>query len=190
MPNGAWRRTTALLVLVLAAGTAQAADPIARFTAFAVDTSNVTDRTRAGVIEIIINRWSSDQERDQLLAALREKGPDGLLRALQKVKEPVGYIRTPQSIGYPLGFARQTSAGEGRRILIATDRPIGFLEATRQPRTVDYPFMLIDLRLGASGEGEGKLLPLARITANDDHVVEIENYASEPVRLTKVKQEK
>jgi hypothetical protein len=192
MMNRAHCRRGVWLAALLAAGmgTALAAKHLARFTAFAVDTSNLTNRARTGVIEILIDRWSTDEERDQLLAALREGGPDALLRALQKVKDPVGYIRTPESIGYPLRFAREVGSGEGRRVLIATDRPIGFLEATRQPRTVDYPFLVVDLRLDANGEGQGKLLPLARITANEDHVVEIENYANEPVRLTQLKEVK
>jgi hypothetical protein len=170
-------------------GTLDAAKPIEHLTAFAVDMSNTANRTRAGTIDIVINRWSTDQERDQLLAALREGGNDGLLRALQKIKDSAGYIRTPSSIGYPLRFARETSMADGtRRIIIATDRYVSFLEATRQPRSVDYPFMLVDIRFGADGKGTGKLMPLAKVTMNEDHVVEIENYASEPVRLTEVRE--
>jgi len=166
-----------------------AAKPIEHLTAFAVDMSNTAMRTRAGTIDIVINRWSTDQERDQLLSTLREGGTDGLLRALQKIKDPAGYIRTPSSIGYPLRFARQiTMADGGRRIIIATDRYVSFLEATTQPRSVDYPFMLVDIRIGADGKGTGKLMPLAKVTANEDHTVEIENYASEPVRLTEVRE--
>ena len=170
-------------------GTLIAAKPIEHLTAFAVDMSNTAMRTRAGTIDIVINRWSSDQERDQLLAALREGGTDGLLRTLQKIKDPAGYIRTPSSIGYPLRFARQiTMADGGRRIIIATDRYVSFLEATTQPRSADYPFMLVDIRIGADGKGTGKLMPLAKVTANEDHTVEIENYASEPVRLTEIRE--
>jgi len=170
-------------------GTLIAAKPIEHLTAFAVDMSNTAMRTRAGTIDIVINRWSTDQERDQLLSTLREGGTDGLLRALQKIKDPAGYIRTPSSIGYPLRFARQiTMADGGRRIIIATDRYVSFLEATTQPRSVDYPFMLVDIRIGADGKGTGKLMPLAKVTANEDHTVEIENYASEPVRLTEVRE--
>ena len=33
-------------------------------------------------------------------------------------------------------------------------------------------------------------MPLAKITEDQDHVVEIENYASEPVRLTAVQAKK
>jgi hypothetical protein len=168
-------------------GTALAAKPVEHLTAFAVDMSSMAIRTRAGTIDIVINRWSTDQERDTLVSALREGGNDGLLKALQKIKEAAGYIRKPASIGYPLRFARQIPTPDGgRRIIVATDRYVSFLEATNQPRTMDYPFMVVDIRLGPDGKGTGKLMPLAKITMNTDHVVEIENYASEPVRLTEV----
>ncbi len=169
-------------------GTLIAAKPIERLTAFAVDMSNLAMRTRAGTIDIAISRWSTPEERATLVSALREGGADALLKALQKMKE-VGYIRTPQSIGYPLRFAQEIPTPEGgKRIIIATDRYVSFLEATNQPRSIDYPFMLVDIRLGPDGKGTGKLMPLAKVTMNADHVVEIENYASEPVRLTEVRE--
>jgi hypothetical protein len=188
------QRVSRVLFLFLASALsaaipAAAAKPVERFTAFAVDMSNTAGRTRAGTIDISINRWSTQEERDRLAAALREGGTDGLLRALQKTKDESGYIRSATSIGYPLRFAWQIPASDGgRRVIIATDRPVSFLEASTQPRTMDYPFMLIDLRLDAQGKGQGKLLPLAKITAHPDHVVEIENYSSEPVRLTEVRE--
>jgi hypothetical protein len=187
------RRTALFAVALLAASVAGsgsigiAKEPVLRLTAFAVDMSNMAGRTRTGTVDIVIDRWSTDQERDQLLAALRESGSDGLLRALQKIKDEAGHIQTPGRVGYPLRFARQIPGpGGSRRIIIGTDRPISFFEATNRPQTSDYPFMVIDMRLGPDGKGEGKLMPIARITANDEHVVEIENYASEPVRLTEV----
>jgi hypothetical protein len=170
-------------------GTVFAAKPVEHLTAFAVDMSNRAGSARAGTIDIIIERWSSDSERDQLLTALRESGPDGLRKALEKIKEPAGNIRSQGSLGYPLRFAREMPTSDGgRRIIIATDRPISFLELRNQPRSLDYPFMLIDLRLDAQGKGQGKLMPVAKVTQSEDHVVEIENYASEPVRLTEVRE--
>ena len=163
------------------------AKPVEKLTALAVDMSNMATGRNTGTVDIVIDHWSTDAERDKLRSALREGGADGLLRSLQKVKE-VGRISTPGTVGFPLRFARQvTTATGGRRILIGTDRVISFLELRNQPRTVDYPFMLIDIRMDASGKGEGKLMPLAKITEDRDHIVEIENYASEPVRLTGVR---
>lgn len=179
------------IACTVAALPAAAAKPVDHFTAFAVDMSNTAGRTRAGSVDVIINRWSSSEERDRLVGALREGGTDTLLRALQKIKKPAGYIRSSGRIGYPLRFAWQIPTSDGgRRIIIGTDRPVSFLEASTQPRTMDYPFMLIDLRVDAQGKGQGKLLPLAKITAHPDHVVEVENYASEPVRLTEVREVK
>jgi hypothetical protein len=176
--------------IVLAAGVASAAKPVEQLTAFAVDMSNMAGRTRTGTVDIIIDRWSTDAERDRLVAALREGGPDALLKALQKADD-LGRIRSTGSVGYPLRFAREIPISTGgRRIILATDRPISFFELTNQPRTTEYPFLIVDIRMSAKGEGEGKLLPLAKVTMNEDHVIEVENYASEPVRLSSVRKVK
>jgi hypothetical protein len=187
------RRFVAALMVagfsVLVAGVA-AADPVERLTAFAVDMSNMAGARNTSTVDIVINRWTTDAERDRLAGALRENGADGLLRDLRKVKE-VGRISGDGRLVYPLRFARETPLPSGgRRILIGTDRNISFLEIVNQPRTVNYPFMVIDIRLGADGKGEGKLMPVAKITEDRDHIVEIENYASEPVRLMSVQSKK
>jgi hypothetical protein len=176
--------------VALAAGVASAAKPVEQLTAFAVDMSNLARNTRTGTVDFIIDRWSTDADRDKLVAALREGGSDALLRALQKQDE-VGRVRGTGSVGYPLRFAREIPISTGgRRVILATDRPVSFLELTNRPQTMEYPFMIIDIRMNAKGEGEGKLLPLARVTMNEDHVIEIENYASEPVRLSSVRKVK
>jgi hypothetical protein len=74
--------------------------------------------------------------------------------------------------------------------VIATDRRIGFREARNQPRSIDYPFTLIDIRLKPDGKGEGKMSIATKISYDKaKHTVELENYASEPVRLQAVKAE-
>jgi hypothetical protein len=178
-------------ILAGTAGLAPAADIVERFIAFAVDTSELAGRTRAGTIEIGIERWSTPEERRNLQAALKEGGPEALLKTLQKIDDRVGFIRSTGSLGYPLRFAYKVPLeGGGERIILATDRPISFLESRNRPRTLDYPFTIVDIRVPPNGEGEGKLLPLARVTAHDDQVIEVENYASVPVRLSKVRREK
>ena len=144
----------------------------------------------AQTVQIGIERWSTDQEREQLRTQLVENGQDGLLRALQKLPR-VGYIRTLSSVGWDLHYASEVRMGGTRRILIATDRPISFWEAANRPRTIDYPFTLIELRIGPKGEGEGKMTLATKVTWNPrDRVVELENYGSQPAHLLGVHAEK
>jgi len=164
-------------------------EPPLRMSAVAVNMSNV-GRGGANVVDIEIDRWSTESERDDLIAAFNAKGPDALLSKLQGTKR-VGYMRLPNSLGYDLHYARKHPGEDGgEQIVIATDRRVGFWEARNQPRTIDYPFTLIDIRLTAGGEGEGKMSVATKISYNKKkHAVELENYASEPVRLTTIKVE-
>jgi hypothetical protein len=182
-----------LLTAVLAAGLAVAV-PAAqsnmakpeKFTAFAVDTSVTAPRATATSVDITINRWSTDAERDRLLSIFHEKGQDGLLAALQKLPV-VGYINSPGSLKYDLHFARQRPEAEGgRMVFLMTDRYMGVWEAMNRPRTVDYPFTLIQLQLDREGKGVGKASVATKITETKDGTIELENFSNQPVALNDV----
>jgi hypothetical protein len=149
------------------------------------------NRGASGTVEILVNRWSTDAERDRLMAITFDNAPEKLLDALQHLP-PVGYIRTPDTIGWDLRFARQTPQPDGgSRVVLATDRRIGFWEASNQPRSIDYPFTVIELRLNADGEGEGKMSIATKIIADrENNVITLENYETQPVMLKSVKREK
>jgi hypothetical protein len=158
-----------------------------RFNAFAVSLGGPRSTTGTAQLDIVINRWSTDAERKRLVEALKQS-QDELLETLRDLK-PVGYIRSATSIGYDLHYAHQVPGDEGgRRIFIATDRPMGFWEVARHARTVDYPFTLIELRMNREGEGEGKLSVATRVIASSDgKYVELENYTAQPVQLNQVR---
>jgi hypothetical protein len=103
----------------------------------------------------------------------------------------VGSIRTPNSIGYDLHYARKNPLDEGGdQIVLATDRYIGFWEAANRPRTVDYPFTLIEMRVGKDGVGEGKLSLFTKIMYDKKkNQIVLEDYGSQPVLLTQVRRE-
>jgi hypothetical protein len=166
---------------------ARAADAVLSLRAFAVNMSGV-GRANAGTIDIVVERWSTDEEREKLRGVLIEKGGEKLLDALQKVRPRAGYIRTSTSLGWDLSFAREMPVeGGGRRIVLATDRPMSFVEARNQPRSADYEFLLIDIRLGKDGKGTGKLAGAAKVEYDKgSNTLQIENYGIEPVRLTQV----
>jgi hypothetical protein len=170
------------------AGQTASNSPRERFSAVAVNISTV-GRTGATPVDITISRWTTDAERDRLVSIFKEKGAKALLSALQDMR-PVGTINTPGNIAYDLRYARQLPGEDGgRRIVLATDRPIGFWEASNQPRSAEYPFLLIELRMNKNGEGEGKLSLATKLTLNDNVLV-IENYANQPVMLNEVRQKK
>lgn len=157
-----------------------------KFTAFAVNISNLTTRAQTTPVDIAIDRWSSDADRDRLRTILREKGQDALLEALQK-QPVVGYLTTPGSLRYDLHYARQRPGADGgRTIFLMTDRYIGSWEAANRPRTIDYPFTLIQLQLDKEGQGVGKASIYTKITATDKGAIELENFADQPVMLNDV----
>jgi hypothetical protein len=153
------------------------------FTAVAIVNNNLG--SGAGTVLIRVTRWSTDGERTRLVSTLTQKGPMALLDELRDA-QPVGTIRTPDSLGYDLHYAHQTRGEDGgRRIVIATDRPIGFWEARNQPRTIDYPFTVIQMNIGRDGKGQGTLSYATKILARDN-MIELENFATSPIMLTKV----
>jgi len=178
-------------ILTLAVGTRVAkAMALERYVALAVNLGGTPGPTGAGTVEITIDNWSTDAQRDQLMKTLIDKGPEKLLDTLQKMPR-VGSIRTPNSIGYDLRYARKNPLDEGGdQIVLATDRYIGFWEASNRPRTVDYPFTVIEMRVAKDGVGEGKMSLFTKITYDKKkNQIVLEDYGSQPVLLTQVRRE-
>jgi len=181
------RLFAALLLLGSTTLFAQTSGSPERFTAAGFD----PERGATGQIEIVVNRWSTDTDRNKLMSVMMNKGPEKLLDALQDMPR-MGYIRTPDSVGWDLHFTRRIPQPEGgERVVLVTDRRIGFWEAANQPRSIEYPFTVIELRMNRDGEGEGKMSLATKIIADkENNIVTLENYDTQPVLLTNVKREK
>jgi len=180
----------AALVLVTQVVLPQTSGTPERFTAVAVN-MGTPGRAGATKVDIVVNRWSTTVERDRLLAVLFEKGPDKLLDTLTSLPR-VGYFRTPNSIGYDLHFAQRTPMPDGgERVVLATDRHITFWEAVNRPRSIDYPFTVIELHINGDGVGEGKMSLATKITAEQESkLIVLENYSTQPVMLNDVRRVK
>jgi hypothetical protein len=164
--------------------------------AWAVNMSNVGTGATA-MVDFTVERWTRPEERAQLIATMLEQGQEGLLRALKKMPSH-GRMWFPSwqgpdpfnaRLGWDIRYTAQEPLPEGgRRIVMALDRYLTFWEVRERPRTIDYPFTVIEMRLNRDGEGEGKLSVATRIRFDKEkNVIELETYASEPVRLQKVK---
>lgn len=181
------RRTlVAVLALAMAAPLATAKEAeLLRLRAFAVDLNN---GARTGTVDVVVERWSTPEEAAKLKSVFVEQGREKLLTALQKVKPRCGFVRGSNTLGWDIYFAREIPTPDGgRKILLASDRPVGMWELRNSTRSTDYEFSLVEIHLGADGKGQGKAIPAAKLELNKDSgVLEIENYNREPVRLNEV----
>jgi hypothetical protein len=162
---------------------------IERFTGFAI---NMNSGPKTAVVDFTIERWSTEAEREQLLDIIaKEKDPtQPLLKALQQLPR-AGRIRTPNTLAWDLRYAHQFPLEDGgRRIVLATDRPIGFWEARNSTRSMDYPFTLIEVRLGKDDKGEGKILAGTKIYVDKNKHLVLENYGQQPVRFNEIHKQK
>lgn len=163
--------------------------PVERLTATAVSLNKAGLPPTSVEIEISIDRWSTDDERDRLVDTLKGKGSRALIEQLRSYPS-IGYIGTATSRGWGLRFAQTRPLDDGgRQVIIATDRPMSFNDTKKWRRqTVDYPFSLIDIRFDRSGTGVGKLAFASNLTHNTKTgTIEIDNYGGEPARLTNVR---
>src|SRR5262245_51980431 len=167
--------------------TAQTLGEPENFNATAIVNNNLG--SGAGRVLIRVTRWSTPDETMRLVNLLKSKGPEKLLDELKGMKS-VGSIRTPDTLAYDLRYSHEQPGEDGgRRIVLATDRPIGFWEQRNQPRTIQYPFTVIQMQMGKDGQGQGTLSYATRITVRGN-TVELENYATQPVMLTEIRSEK
>ena len=177
-----------LLLVPVSALVAQSNFAKEDFSAVAIVNNNIASGMDR--VQIHIARWSSVDERDRLAKTLLSRGPEQLLKDLMQIT-PVGTIRTPDTLAYDLHYAYQRPAEDGgREIVLATDRPMSFWEVRNQPRSVDYPFTIIQMKLNRDGEGKGTLSYATKVRVVNENTIELENFGSTPVLLTEVKAER
>ena len=180
-----WRAVAACCVAatcVLGAGPRQ---EVARYTAFAIDMTRGAGASSA--VEVLVERWSTDAERNQILAVIAEQGPGKLLDLVRRFPR-VGSLTTPGSVGLDIRFAERTQTSDGTRVLLLTDRPPQFWEQYSQSRSLDYPFLTIELRLGADQTGEGTMAIAVKIEWDRfSKRLSFERMNDQPVRLQNVR---
>jgi hypothetical protein len=153
----------------------------------------------AGIIQVTIDRWSTPEERkaylEALIAGRNERSTEGKQQKLLNMMEDSrgnkrnGFVRFPRTLGWDLTYAWEFMDGDTRVIRLGTNRPVAFVEAAGDFRTMDYPFGFIELRVKPNGEGEGLIYEAASLTIKNNHL-DIESYGIGPQRILSVHEDK
>ncbi len=173
-----------LLALVPAGG--QDSKYIERYKATAANMSPEVAAPSLFELEISIERYTTVAERETMQAAYDKRKQDGLLDTLQRAPR-VGIFRVPGNLSWDIKYAFKYKGRDNlNRIVLLTDRNVSFAEASGRPRSYDYPFTVIQMRVDDSGIGEGEINVAAAVAIEGKNIA-IEEYLDRPVRLTKVR---
>jgi hypothetical protein len=135
-------------------------------------------------VTIIIEHFSTLNDRKTLIDAFARSGQDGLVDALQSMKAK-GRVRfSSGGVGNDVKYIIELPSEEGRRIRLVTDRSLAFAELHYGTRSLDYSVGAIELVLTPDGKGSGTLLPACELKVDrDKQQIEIESYQN-PWTLT------
>lgn len=165
------------------------------FQANAMVTQSGTRGRRSSMLELRITAWTTEEERQQILAEIQEASAQGgrrgnraVARALRGAAR-VGLINAPGQTGWSIRYSRVIPLPDGgQRILLATDRPVAFAEAWTSTSGGDFDVTVIQLDLDAEGNGEGTLSFGTEVVWNSEtESLEVTNFTSQPIALGNVR---
>ncbi len=203
------------LVFLLAASVAPAGSA-ASYTATTANVSGAPDAIRINIL-----RWSTDAEREKLMNAWMLKipaasrggrgggragrggsatpppklTPEGTLAKALQESTTVGYLWSREVAGYAIRYAGRIGNPDGsERIVLITQRRLGAVNDLWKPAGAEappYDFSVIELRIKANGEGEGKTSLNGKVSPDTAlNMVALENYDDLPVVLSRVRKQK
>jgi hypothetical protein len=128
-------------------------------------------------VTIIVERYSTPEERQVLVDAFQQAGSEGLFNALDKMHSK-GRIAITGTLGYDISFIRKIPAGDGYTLRVLTNRPIRFGEAWVNGRSTDYNLSAVEMTVSTEKDkSTGVLLPACKFKINKKtNELEIENY--------------
>ena len=171
-------RTTQVGLLLLAGLSLLAlAQTQGRMTIQATAKGTSTQLGKMADVNIYIEAYSNEDDRQTLINAFSKRGQDGLVDVLQDMK-PKGRIRFSNGgVGNDIKYIIELPSENGRKLRLITDRWLTFAGLYNSTRSTDYSVGAIELNLTPDGKGSGTVLPACRLTVNKKkQQVEIETF--------------
>jgi hypothetical protein len=132
-----------------------------------------------------IRSWSTDAERDALMAAVKAGGTAA--RDLLAKHADVGSIQVGAA-PTPVKYAYARAVGSGRLITVVTAQPIHYVggDAPNAKPKAGYDLGLVLMQIDGSAPGTGEVAPAAKVKVDDKGAIVTEDYGADAVRLTNV----
>jgi len=145
-----------------------------------------TQLGRNANITLIIEELSTDAERAGLMEAFQQKGNEGLVNALSKMKSK-GRMSVTGTLGYDIAYAKYFPQPDGTSVLrIVTDRPLRFGEVWADTRSADYELSGVEIVVGKDKKkATGTLYPACRLKLNKKSQLELELFQN-PWKLVNI----
>jgi hypothetical protein len=113
-------------------------------------------------VTVIIQEYSTPEERQVLVDAFGKAQSQGVYNALTKMKSK-GHIAITGTLGYDISFVRKIQTPDGLKIRVLTNRPITFGEAWTDSNSMDYNLSALELDISdQAGKSSGLLLPVCQ----------------------------
>ncbi len=182
--NSFLRSTFTVSLLLLLAGIGTTVQAQGRMTIQATAMGTSTQMGKIYNVNILIEQFSTPDDRKALIDAFTRRGQDGLVDALQDMR-PKGRIRFASGgVGNDVKYIIELPSENGRRFRLVTDRNLAFGELYRGTRSRDYSVGAIELVLTPDGKGSGTVLPACKLTVDKKtKQIEVETYQN-PWNLT------
>lgn len=170
-------RASIVCLLPLLAGIGTIVEAQERMTIQATGTGTSTQMGKIVNVNIHIEQYSTEEDRNALINACKKSGQDGMVKVLEDMK-PKGRIRFASGgVGNDIKYIMELPSEKGRRLRLVTDRTLAFAELYQGTRSRDYTVGAIEVELTPDGKGTGTVLPACKLTVNKKkQQVEIETY--------------
>jgi len=135
---------------------------------------------------IQIDQYTPEKDLKAMEAALQSGGSTGFVAALRKA--PVaGHLKVGDK-SFTIRWARQKDTPKGRVISIVTDSPVYFVGAglPDAQSKAGFDVAVAQLNMDSAGLGDGSIALAAKVKPGGQNGVEIQDYASEPVKLASI----
>ena len=178
------RSAITVSLFLLLAGISTTVQAQGRMTIQATAMGTSTQMGKIYNVNILIEQFSTPDDRKALIDAFTRSGQDGLVDVLEDMK-PKGRVRFASGgVGNDVKYIIELPSESGRRFRLVTDRNLAFGELYAGTRSRDYSVGAIELVLTPDGKGSGTVLPACKLKVDKKtQQIEIETYQN-PWNLT------